>query len=210
MTTALGVVVFAVRGTGPTGAIAVLIGADGERTMATQRGASVGLRPDDLREEWLSGVKLIHVPAYSLFAEPLASAARAAISLVREGDGLLSIDLSSAAGLTAYGTSRMAEELRGLAPDLLFATMPESEAIGLPMESLARVAVLKLGRGGCRVSGHDIPAPQVSQVDANGAGDAFAAAFCAAYLHGATPVEAAERAVEIASNMVSRTGARPG
>ena len=45
-----GVEVRAVWAAEPTGAIAVMIGTDGRRTMATQRGASVGLSPDDLDE----------------------------------------------------------------------------------------------------------------------------------------------------------------
>jgi ribokinase len=208
---ALGVKVFAVFGPEPTGAIAVLVGPNGERTMATQRGASVGLRPEDLSEHWFRGVRLIHVPAYSLFLDPLASAARAAIAMVRKGTagGLLSIDLSSATGLKAYGGARMAGDLARLGPDLLFATAAESETLGVPLEGLARVPVLKLGRAGCRVSGRDVPAPQVREVDATGAGDAFAAAFCASYLGGATPIEAAERAVVVAAGAVTRTGARP-
>jgi len=43
-----GVDVRAVWAAEPTGAIAVLISPDGRRTMATQRGASIGLSPDDL------------------------------------------------------------------------------------------------------------------------------------------------------------------
>jgi sugar/nucleoside kinase (ribokinase family) len=49
----------------------------------------------------------------------------------------------------------------------------------------------------------------VQEVDASGAGDALAAAFCVAYLDGATPVEAAEKAVVVASGAVTRAGARP-
>jgi ribokinase len=207
---ALGVEVFAVLAAAePTGAIAVLVGPDGERTMATQRGASVGLRPDDLREDWFRGVKLIHVPAYSLFTEPLGAATRAAIDLVRQAGGLLSIDLSSAAGLREYGAARIADDLARLRPELLFATAAESETVGVPLEDLAKVPVLKLGPDGCRVAGRQIRSPQVQEVDASGAGDAFAAAFCASYLDGATPVEAAGRAVLVASGAVTRVGARP-
>ena len=72
---AAGVEVFAVRGSDPTGVIAVLAGPDGERTMATMRGASVGLQAVDLSSEWFAGVHLLHLPAYSLFREPLAHAA---------------------------------------------------------------------------------------------------------------------------------------
>ena len=206
---ALGVEVFAVWAAEATGAIAVLVGPDGERTMATQRGASVGLRPDDLREPWFRGVKLIHVPAYSLFTEPLGAATRTAIDLVRKAGGMLSIDLSSAAGLREYGAARIAGDLASLRPELLFATAAESQTVGVPLEDVAKVPVLKLGPDGCRVSGRQIRSPQVQEVDATGAGDAFAAAFCASYLDGATPVEAAERAVLVASGSVTRAGARP-
>ncbi len=206
---ALGVEVCPVWGPQPTGVIAVLVGPDGERTMATQRGASVGLRSDDLRDDWFSGVRLIHVPAYSLFVEPLAAAARAAIELVRRAGGLLSIDLSSPAGLREYGAARMADELGRLAPEVLFATTAESETLGVSLDSLAKVPVLKLGSAGCTVAGQLIPAPLVQEVDTTGAGDALAAAFCAAYLKGATPIEAARRAVLVASNAVAQTGARP-
>ncbi len=206
---ALGVEVFAVWGADPTGMIAVLVGPNGERTMATQRGASAGLRANDLRKPWFRGVNLIHVPAYSLFIEPLAAAARLAIELVREGGGLLSIDLSSVAGLHEYGAARFAGDLAGLKPDVLFGTVAESETLGVPMEEVAKVSVLKLGAGGCRVDGRHIPSPQVQEVDASGAGDAFAAAFCVAYLDGATPISAAEKAVIVGSGAVTKAGARP-
>jgi sugar/nucleoside kinase (ribokinase family) len=193
----------------PTGMIAVLVGPLGERTMATQRGASTGLRQDDIRKEWLEGVNLIHVPAYSLFTEPLATATRYAIDEVRHALGLLSIDLSSVAGLKDYGTARFAAALATLKPDLLFATTAESETLGVPMEEIAKVTVLKRGVDGCQVSGRYISAPQVNVVDATGAGDALAAAFCVAYVGGATPIEAAEHAVLVASEAVTRAGARP-
>jgi sugar/nucleoside kinase (ribokinase family) len=206
---ALGVEVFAVSGAEPTGMIAVLVGPNGERTMATQRGASAGLKPNDLRKPWFSGVNLIHVPSYSLFVEPLAAAARLAIELVRNDRGLLSIDLSSVAGLKDYGPARFAADLAELKPDVLFGTMAESETLGVPMEDLAAVPVLKMGAKGCRVGGKHVPSPHVREVDASGAGDALAAAFCVAYLDGATPVEAAEKAVVVASGAVTRAGARP-
>jgi sugar/nucleoside kinase (ribokinase family) len=206
---AQGVEVLAVWGTEPTGLIAVLIGPDGERTMATQRGASAGLRPNDIRKPWFNGVNLIHVPAYSLFTEPLSAAARLAIDLVRSHDGLVSIDLSSVAGLKEYGAARFADDLAGIKPDLLFGTEAESETLGVPMEKLAKVSVLKLGANGCQVGGRRVGAPQVTEVDPTGAGDALAAAFCVSYLDGATPVEAAERAVVVASGSVTKAGARP-
>jgi sugar/nucleoside kinase (ribokinase family) len=206
---ARGVEVRAVWAAEPTGAIAVMIGADGRRTMATQRGASVGLSPDDLDESWFRDGRLLHVPAYSLFVEPLASATRAAIRVVRESKGMLAVDLSSAAGLRIYGPSRMAYVLARLAPEVLFATEGEADTLAVPLESLAQVPVLKRGALGCRVFGRDIPAGAVEMIDPTGAGDAFAAAFCVAWLRGSTPIEAAEQAVAAASESVTLVGARP-
>jgi ribokinase len=205
----LGVEVSPVWGREPTGTIAVIVGPDGERTMATQRGASVGLRPDDLREPWFRDVQLIHVPAYSLFLEPLAAAARAAIELTREAGGMLSIDLSSAAGLKEYGAERMAGDLARLRPELLFATEAEAETLGVALEDLAKLPVVKLGSSGCRVCGRQVMAPPVTEVDATGAGDAFAAAFCVSHVAGAAPIEAAERAVLVAAEAVTHAGGRP-
>lgn len=206
---ARGVQVRAVWGADPTGAIAVIVDHAGRRTMATHRGASVGLSPVDLEEDWFRDAKLLHVPAYSLFVEPLASATRAAIRVVREEKGMLAVDLSSAAGIKTFGPSRMAYVLARLSPEVLFATEAEAATLAVPLESLAQVPVLKLGREGCRIFGRTIQAPNVHAVDPTGAGDAFAAAFCSAWLHGATPVESAERAVEAASQSVLLAGARP-
>jgi sugar/nucleoside kinase (ribokinase family) len=177
--------------------------------MATQRGASVGLSPEDLQETWFSDARLLHVPAYSLFVEPLAGATRAAIRVVRDAGGMLAVDLSSASGMRAYGAPRMAYVLARLAPEVLFATEAEAATLAVPLESLAQVPVLKLGAAGCRVFGREISAPPVKAVDPTGAGDAFAAAFCVAWLQGAPPVEAAERAVQAASQSVALAGARP-
>jgi sugar/nucleoside kinase (ribokinase family) len=206
---ARGVEVRAVWAAEPTGAIAVLISADGRRTMATQRGASVGLSPSDLEESWFRDAELLHVPAYSLFLEPLASAARAAIRVVREAGGMLAVDLSSAAGLRAYGPARMAYVLARTKPEVLFATQAEADTLAVPLESLAQVPVLKRGAEGVRVFGHEVGAPPVPAVDPTGAGDAFAAAFCAAWLRGSAPVEAAEKGVQAARQSVLVAGARP-
>ena len=122
---------------------------------------------------------------------------------------MLAVDLSSAAGLRAFGPARMAYVLARIRPEVVFATEGEAATLGVALESLAQVPVVKLGRAGCRVFGRTIPAPDVKAIDPTGAGDALAAAFCVAWLAGATPVEAAERGVQAASESVTLAGARP-
>lgn len=204
-----GVEVKAVRGPEPTGAVAVLMGPDGQRAFARQQGAVLGLRAEEVEEEWLEGLALLHVPAYSLFSEPLASATRKAIESARRGGALLSVDLSSAADLRDHGGARMAALLAKLRPEILFAREAEAAELAAPLEGMAKVPVLKLGTRGAQVFNRRVPASRVETVDATGAGDAFAAAFCTAYLDGATPLEAAGRAVLVGAFAVTRMGARP-
>jgi ribokinase len=193
----------------PTGAVAVLVGRDGRRTFAREPGAGRGLRAEDVDPTWLDGVRLLHVSAYALFREPAAGAARRAADLARQGGALLSVDLASAADVRAFGGARLVEELAGLGPELLFATEREAAELPAAAAEVAKVPVVKLGARGCRVFGRRVPAPAVEVVDGTGAGDAFAAAFCVAYLEGATPLEAAARAVLVAARAVTKLGARP-
>lgn len=206
---ALGVEVRAVVGPERTGAVAVLLGPGSDRTFARQPGASTGLRPDELQAEWFDHAALLHVPAYSLFTEPLAAATRRAIDLARARSALISVDLSSQAGVRAYGGPRLAYDLAMIRPEVLFATEAEAAELGAPLEGVAKVPVLKRGDRGVRVFGRGVAAPLVEVVDGNGAGDAFAAAFCAAYVDGATPVEAAGRAILVSARAVQTPGARP-
>ncbi len=197
------------RGPEPTGAIAVLVGRDGRRTLARQPGAGRGLRAQDLDPAWLEGLRLLHVSAYALYREPAAGAARRAAELARAGGAVLSVDLSSAEDLRAFGGGRLVDELARLRPELLFATERELAELPVPVGEVAKVPVVKLGARGCRVFDRRVPAPSVTALDGTGAGDAFAAAFCAAYLDGATPLEAAGRAVLVGARAVTTPGARP-
>jgi sugar/nucleoside kinase (ribokinase family) len=206
---AAGVQVAGPRVPEPTGAIAVLLGPGGRRTFARQAGASRGLRAEDVLPAWLEDVRLLHVSAYALYREPSRGAARRAAELARAAGALLSVDLSSAEDLRAFGGARLAEELEDLRPELLFGTEPEIAELAVPPAELAKIPVVKLGPRGCRVFDRRMPAPVVAAADGTGAGDAFAAAFCVAYLEGATPLEAAGRAVLVGARAVATPGARP-
>ena len=128
---------------------------------------------------------------------------------MRRAGGRVAVDLSSAAGLEEYGPPRMVHLLEKLRADLLFATKHEADVLSAPLDRLTKVPVIKLGSGGCSILGEVTVAPVVDEVDPTGAGDAFAAAFCASYLRGASLGEAARRAVDVAAGAVTTLGARP-
>ena len=100
----------------------------------------LGLRPEEVEEDWFKGLNLLHLPAYSLFAEPLATTARRAAEIARADGALLSVDLSSAAGIRDYGGARLALDLAMLRPEIIFASEAEADqALAVVLKHPSRV-----------------------------------------------------------------------
>src|SRR4051794_35442244 len=89
---------------GRRGTIVVLVDPSGERTMLTDRGSSTGLT--GIPEDWLDGVSVLHLPAYSLTAEPIGSTCLALGATARRRGIAVSVDASSIAVLEAFGPGR--------------------------------------------------------------------------------------------------------
>ena len=189
-----GVKVHAVRQPGTSGRLAALIDERGERSFVTERGVADALDPGDIAPSWVRGADVLHVPAYSLFAEPIGAAAIRAATLGHEADMLISTDLSSEGPLLAYGVRRSRARLAELGPDILFANRIEAAALlrqkgrraWAGLLAHAALVVVKDGVWGCRVLWRedgatrqvDVAATRVGRkVDTTGAGDAFAAGF---------------------------------
>jgi sugar/nucleoside kinase (ribokinase family) len=190
-----GVRVRAVRVPGArTGRIGVVVATDGERSFVADRAAADRLAPADLTAGAVHG-DLLHLPVYSLLGEPLGRAGRRAIELTREAGGLVSLDLASIRPLLARGQRAAATLVRDAAPDVLFATRAESQALlGGPWLSglgeLAPLVVIKEGRAGASVLARDgasrftfqVATRPIDAPDTTGAGDAFDAGFLVTWL----------------------------
>ncbi|MCL1592780.1 MAG: PfkB family carbohydrate kinase [Actinomycetia bacterium] len=169
---------------GSTGTIVVLVEPGGERSMLPDRAASTDLRvpaPDDLQ-----GVTWLHIPAYSLVVEPLASAAIDAIRVVHRSGGRISIDTSSTAIIEHVGVDVFVELLSSLAPNVVFCNEDEGAMLGVEQRNglpSVELTVMKAGGQPARAySGGSViaavPANFVEDItDTTGAGDAFAAGF---------------------------------
>jgi ribokinase len=177
-----------------TGRIGVVVAPGGERSFVADRAAADHLAPADLRAATFR-VDLLHLPAYSLLGEPLGRAGRRATELARSAGALVSLDLSSVAPLLTGGRRAALRLVRDVAPDVLFATRVEAEAImgGRDVSGLvdlAAIVAIKHGRSGATVLARTSDAPLIFDVattaidaaDTTGAGDAFDAGFLVAWL----------------------------
>jgi sugar/nucleoside kinase (ribokinase family) len=173
-----------------TGRIGVVVSPGGERSFVADRGAADLLAPDDLRAAWFAGADALHLPVYSLLGAPLGLAGRRAIVLAREADAAISIDLASIGPLMAGGRRAARTLIAEIAPDLLFATASEAEALlgGRGIDALldlASTAVVKRGAKGATVLTRvgtervrfEVATERLETTDTTGAGDAFDAGF---------------------------------
>jgi len=186
---------------GRNGIVVSLVGVDGERTMASDRGVAPELAPADLEPAWFA-CDCLHISGYALLATPIDGAALRAAELARGNGARVSVDLSAWTRIREHGPVRFREQLEKLEPDVIFANEAEWEIVGAAY-GLAPTAVVKRGARGLLVVGEErveLPAREGEVVDATGAGDAFAAGFL---------VGGPELALDAAARCVATVGAMP-
>jgi sugar/nucleoside kinase (ribokinase family) len=206
---------------GGTGRCHVLVTPDAQRTMATHLGVANTLVPGDLTGELFSRTRLTYLEGYLFDLPPAKQAIRDAVDRTHAGEGLVALSLSD-----SFCVERHRKDFLDLVTnevDVVFAN--ESEAVALfsshdlqgavdAFDEAGVLAAVTLGPRGVIVvapSGAvEVPACEVDQVvDANGAGDLFAAGFLYALARGADPVEAARLGSLCAAEVIVHLGARP-
>ena len=200
--TRLGVTVFGPVAVGRNGVVVSIVGKDGERAMASDRGVAPTLSADELEPAWFEGCTHLHLSGYSLMSSPIDGAATRAAKLVGAAGGTVSADLASRRVIAAFGRERLRKVLQELGPKIVFANEEEREEIGQPASEATWV--VKRGSAGCSIERggvrSDFPALAAEVVDTTGAGDAFAAGYL---------VGGVELALATAARCVANLGATP-
>jgi len=199
----LGVTVFGPVVPGRNGVVVSIVGEEGERAMASDRGVAPTLSADELEPAWFEGATHLHLSGYSLMSSPIDAAATRAAGLVRAGGGTVSVDLASRRVIVDFGPERLRGVLGELGPELVFANEEERAELG-PGAAVDATWVLKRGADGAAVERDgrkwEFPAVPAEVIDTTGAGDAFAAGYL---------VGGVELALETAARCISRLGATP-
>jgi ribokinase len=211
----------AVDGERPTGTCVILVGADGERTMLPDRGASLALAPADLPDDVFTRGGHLHLSGYVLLHDGPRAAGLAALERARAAGMTISIDPASAAPLEAAGAETALGWLAGA--DLLLPNHDEARALtgeddperaarALVARGVREVVVTLGADGALWTDGDRVvraPAPEVDVVDTTGAGDAFAAGWLAARGWDVDVERALAAACALGARAASRAGGRP-
>ena len=134
---------------GRNGVVVSLVGADGVRSMASDRGVAPSLAAEDLDASWFRDCDWLHVAGYSLLQEPIAGASLAAVAHARGAGARVSVDLSTATAIASYGGERFRALLAQIEPDVIFGT--EAEFAALDDGPAAPALVVKRGADGIEV-----------------------------------------------------------
>ncbi len=199
---------------GSTATLAHVVRHHGQLELMPDRGVAVKLRPEEIQESWFEDAQWLHLPAPSLTALPIGSAAARGVRLAREKKATVSVDLVSPDLIRDYGVAKFSVLLKTVKPDVIFASEEEAALFSAgALGELAEIAVLKLRTGGCGVADdkgyREYPPEKLRTIDPAGANDAFAAAWCMTYLEKRDAERACLGAIKLAARVAAHHGTRP-
>ena len=184
--------------------VVVSLATGGTRTMASDPGGLAWISGRLADPAWLSGAAWLHLSGYLLLRAPDPELVRTVARVAHARGVRVSVDLSSAAMIAAYGAGQLRALVEDLEPAVVFGNAGEWRALGADPYVWGPDAILKRGAQGCLFV-RDGRATELAVVpgdvrDVTGAGDALAAGYL---------VGGADQAMLAAAECVSQIGAQP-
>ena len=209
--------------------VALIDEQSGERTMLTDRGAGLGLEPDELREHMFTGAGWVHLSGYLLFADGPRRAFRQIVEWCTSAGVPWSVDPASVGFLADLGRETATSLLRGAAlafpnaDEALFLAGVDSntpaecsvDAAAVALGGLFATVVVTCGADGAIVASNGSVVGRIEAesnvvvVDAVGAGDAFAGAWLAHWLDAEDIERCLNAASRTAAVALRLSGGRP-
>jgi len=205
----------------PTARCLVLVTPDGERTMNTFLGASVGFKPSDLDAFMIESAKIVYLEGYLFDRDEAKGAFREAARLAKSSGAKVALSLSD-----AFCVDRHREDFRKLVREdahIVFANEKEITAlyeVNSFEEAVSEVhrdcelAVLTRSEQGSVIVAPDQviaieAAPVAHVVDVTGAGDLYSAGFLYGLTQGLSLNACGMLGSLAASEIIGHLGARP-
>jgi 2-dehydro-3-deoxygluconokinase len=181
-----------------------------ERGVAYYRAGSAAsrLRPEDVPDEALAGVRLVHLTGITMAISDTGRALVVDLARrARERGAIVQFDPNFRAALPDTPEAA-AERQREVLPYVDWYLTGESEARLLwGDEAIPARTVVRVGARGAVVDGVTVPPPrEVAVVDEIGAGDAFAAGFAYGLLEGRAPAACVHAGNVLAAHALAGTG----
>ncbi|HXR22534.1 MAG TPA: PfkB family carbohydrate kinase [Acidimicrobiales bacterium] len=203
-----------------TGVVVALIGASGERSMLTDRGANLTLGTDALDPALFEAGRHLHLSGYVLLDEATRPVGLAALELAADAGMTRSVDPCSAGPLAAVGADAFLSWTEGI--EWCCANLDEGRVLTgarhpddvlVALRPYYHEAVVTLGAEGALLSGPGTErlycsADHVEVADTTGAGDAFTGTFLARRLGSDGPEQALRAGLAAAARVVAEPGAR--
>lgn len=207
------------RVAGDTGKCLVMLTPDAERSMNTCLGVSAELDASSLHPEVIADSKWVYIEGYLATSPANLEAATRTQELARESSTKIALSLSDP-GIATHFREQL-KIMAGGKIDMLFCNRDEAlawtekqdfEEALQALEAASHSFAVTMGAEGAIVSHQgqrsQVSSPKVRAIDTNGAGDSFAGAYLAAFIQGASAVEAAEFACACAAELVQFDGPR--
>jgi len=205
----------------PTARCLIFVTPDGERTMNTFLGASVGFTPEDLDEAMLRATKIVYLEGYLFDKEEAKAAFRQAAKEAKKAGAKVALSLSDAFCVDRHRADFRAFVREGA--DIVFANEKEiaslyevnsfEEAADAALHDCEMAVLTRSEAGSVIVAAGETTEiaswPVQEVVDATGAGDLYAAGFLYGLTHGARLAECGRLGSLAAAEVIGHIGARP-